>query len=112
MHSRLYTFLLLAISALVVVACTSNDGKVTSRAGSANRTAPSTEIVYPDGVRRITIPEFEEMMKNNTAVVIDVRNQESYDAEHIPGAKLIPESEIIARITELPHDKLIVTYCS
>lgn len=52
------------------------------------------------------------MLAKNEAVVIDVRNQASYDAGHIRGSKLIPEAEVVNHIDELPKDKLIVTYCS
>ena len=52
------------------------------------------------------------MMKDGTAVVIDVRNQASYDLGHIPGSRLIPAGEILNHIGELPRDKMIVTYCS
>ena len=51
-------------------------------------------------------------MKNNEAVVIDVRSQAAFDAGHIPGSKLIPSNEILNHINELPRDKMIVTYCS
>jgi rhodanese-related sulfurtransferase len=54
----------------------------------------------------------EAMVKEGTAVVIDVRTQDSYDIAHIPGAKLIPSGEILNHVNELPKDKLIITYCS
>jgi rhodanese-related sulfurtransferase len=52
------------------------------------------------------------MLARNEAVVIDVRNQASFDVGHIRGAKLIPEAEVVNHIDELPKNKLIVTYCS
>ena len=52
------------------------------------------------------------MMDNNEVAVIDVRNEASYNAGHIKGAKLIPEADILKHIDELPRDKTIVTYCS
>jgi hypothetical protein len=72
----------------------------------------ATATPYPDGARRVTIDEMESLVKEGKAVVIDVRSQDAYDAGHIPGAKSIPSSEIIARMNELPKDKLIITYCS
>lgn len=46
-------------------------------------------------------------------IILDVRSQEEYDAGHIPGAVLIPHTEIGHRAeTELPDkDQLILIYC-
>src|ERR1044072_9204986 len=63
------------------------------------------ETVYADGGRRVTIEELEDMLKEGTAVVIDVRNQAAYDTGHIPGSKLIPAGEILNHVNELPRDK-------
>jgi rhodanese-related sulfurtransferase len=63
-------------------------------------------------VRRITIREANELIKNGRAFVVDVRNQAAYDAGHIPGAKLIPVGEILNHVDEMPRDKTIITYCS
>ena len=65
-----------------------------------------------DGVRRITPDELREALKKGKAVLIDVRGAESYKAGHIKGARLIPANEIASRLSELPKDKLIATYCS
>ena len=56
--------------------------------------------------------ELKDMLAKNEAIVIDVRNEETYKVAHIRGAKLIPESEVVKRSDELPRSKLIVTYCS
>jgi predicted sulfurtransferase len=77
-----------------------------------HKTQLGPETTYADGARRVTIDELNELVKNNEAVVIDVRNQASYDAGHIPGAKLIPAGEIQNHLNELPRDKMIITYCS
>ena len=70
------------------------------------------ETVYADGARRVTIEEMEAMLKDGTAIVIDVRNQAAYDQGHIPGSRLIPAGEILNHTSELPRDKMIITYCS
>jgi rhodanese-related sulfurtransferase len=54
----------------------------------------------------------KDMLDRNEAVVIDVRNEATYNVAHIRGAKLIPEGEVANRSDELPKNKLIVTYCS
>ena len=94
------------VTAAILLSCNAKD-KVAS-----NKTQLGPETTYADGARRITIDELNALVKNNEAVVIDVRNQAAYDAGHIPGSKLIPSGEILNHINELPRDKMIVTYCS
>jgi predicted sulfurtransferase len=95
---------------LVLTACNSAEQKAGSSkpVAAANPAAQATS----DGVRRITPVELHDLLAKNQAVVIDVRNEASYNAGHIRGAKLIPEAEVANHSSELPKDKLIVTYCS
>ncbi len=65
-----------------------------------------------DEVRRISPAELREALQKGEAVLIDVRNEDSYNAGHIKGALLIPASEFGSRIKEVPKDKFIATYCS
>lgn len=74
--------------------------------------APATAPAPADGARRVTSAELKDLLERNEAVVIDVRNEASYNVAHIRGAKLIPEAEVVNHIDELPKNKLIVTYCS
>lgn len=48
---------------------------------------------------------------NDTLHVIDVRMPEDYAQGHIPGAVNIPLPEIIGKLSSIPKDKTIVTYC-
>jgi hypothetical protein len=91
----------------VMTACNSAD-KSTPK-GSSAATAPS---VHPDGVRRITVGELQDLLARNEAVVVDVRTEDAYKTSHIKGAKLIPVGEILNHTDELPKNKMIVTYCS
>lgn len=107
---RLFTFSIIGVAlAALLTAC--NLMQQGSQAQQAK--APTVSSTpYPDGARRVTIEELEKMMKDGSVFVVDVRSQDSYDAGHIPGAKLIPSGDILNHIKELPRDKLIVTYCS
>lgn len=104
--------LALAVLALgILTACNSAEWKHAQTSPVAP--APVTNAPPPsDGARRVTVAELKDLLDHDQAVVIDVRNQSSYDAAHIRGAKLIPEAEIINHLDELPRNKLIVTYCS
>jgi predicted sulfurtransferase len=106
---HIFSFLAVGmLGLLVLTACNSAEQSKTSplAAGSPATKTPA------DGVRRVTVTELKDLLAKNAAVVIDVRNQASYDAAHIKGAKLIPEADVLKHIDELPKDKLIVTYCS
>jgi 3-mercaptopyruvate sulfurtransferase SseA len=108
MRYKFVLLLLVLVTAAVLISCNAVD----QIAKNQNKTQLGPETTYADGARRITIDELDQLLKNNEAVVIDVRSQAAYDQGHIPGSKLIPSGEILNHISELPRDKMIVTYCS
>lgn len=63
---------------------------------------------------RISLEEFKGLLDSQADVIIvDVRDGESHDAGHIPGAiSMTYPDEIRARHHELPLDKTIILYCS
>jgi 3-mercaptopyruvate sulfurtransferase SseA len=79
----------------------------------ALRVAPSlAEVQASDDVRRVTPDEVRDLLKQNKAVLVDVRDKNTYNAGHIKGALSIPFGEIGERAKELPRDKMILAYCS
>jgi 3-mercaptopyruvate sulfurtransferase SseA len=113
MRAILLSLLMILTGVGVFVGCNSSDGKGTAAAQKEEKKGgQQVQTVYADGARRITIVEAQELIKKGQAFVVDVRNQESYDVGHIPGAKLIPSGEILNHLDELPKDKTIITYCS
>jgi 3-mercaptopyruvate sulfurtransferase SseA len=107
MRSTLY-FALIVAAVVIFAACNAVDKTANTKPAAL----PGSDTVYADGARRVTADELDTMMKSGQAIVVDVRNQASYDIGHIPGAKLIPAGEILNHVNELPRDKMIVTYCS
>lgn len=68
------------------------------------------EAVYVN----ITAQQAKEIMDSQEGyVILDTRTQEEYDAEHIPGAILIPYDEILEKAEGVLTDKdqLILVYC-
>jgi rhodanese-related sulfurtransferase len=68
------------------------------------------EVTYMN----ITAEEAKRIMDSEEGyIILDVRAQEEYDESHIPGATLIPHTEIEARAEEVLTDKdqLILVYC-
>jgi predicted sulfurtransferase len=98
------------LGALAQSGCNSAEQKNKSSAPVA--VASPTSANPSDNARRITVAEAKDALAKNEAVIIDVRNEASYNAGHVRGAKLIPVGEIANHLNELPKDKLIITYCS
>ena len=68
------------------------------------------EAVYMN----ITAQEAKAIMDSESGyIILDVRTQEEYDAGHIPGAILIPDTEVASKAESILTDKdqLILVYC-
>ena len=63
----------------------------------------------PPVVPEIDIEQLDQVRA--TAAVIDVRQPDEYDAGHVPGARLIPLSEVPARLGEVPTDGEVFVIC-
>ena len=62
----------------------------------------------------ITAEEAKQIMDSEEGyIILDVREQDEYDAGHIPGAILIPYTQIAEKAEEVLTDKnqLILVYC-
>ena len=82
-------------------------------------TAPPAAAVTPGppadplaAAPRISAAEAKKALVTGKAVLVDVRAENAYQAEHAKGAINIPVFEMYARFGELPRDKQIITYCT
>jgi predicted sulfurtransferase len=65
-----------------------------------------------DGARRISPADAHAAFDRGRAVIVDVRSIEAYRESHIKGALSIPLDELESRLSELPRNKTIITYCT
>lgn len=82
---------------------------------SAPPAEPAADDNYPtnpDAMPRVEVAEAAALREGGKAVILDVRDAASYERSHIAGALGIPLAELPKRLTELPHDKRILAYCS
>ena len=89
--------LILLLAAMILAACGQNE-KI------------KKEAVYMN----ITAEEAKILMESETGyIILDVREQDEYDAGHIPGAILIPYTQIEAEASKILTDKdqMILVYC-
>ncbi len=63
--------------------------------------------------RNLTAQEFEDFLKNEKAVILDVREGYEYAESHLEKAKLVPSSNFWAHFEELKLEKdaPIALYC-
>jgi|DewCreStandDraft_4_1066084.scaffolds.fasta_scaffold00288_31 rhodanese-related sulfurtransferase len=65
----------------------------------------------------ITLEQVWALSKDSSVIIIDARKPDAYNISHIDNAiNIYPyafqsESELVAKITSLPSDKLFVVYC-
>lgn len=50
-------------------------------------------------------------LRENGALMLDVRTVEEWNEAHIPGASLIPLDQLETRMSEVPTDVPVVIYC-
>ncbi len=55
--------------------------------------------------------ELKQMVEQEKATVIDVRDHEDYKEAHIPGAISIPKDELDKNLDKLSKDNVNVVYC-
>ena len=63
-------------------------------------------------VKRVLLEDAKAAYDAGTAVFLDVRDSDSYNVSHIPGALLIQVSDLTNRLSELKPSSWIITYCT
>jgi 3-mercaptopyruvate sulfurtransferase SseA len=64
------------------------------------------------GIQRVTLQNAKTAFDSKSALFLDVRDPDSYKADHIPGAVNIPLGELENRMNELDKNRWIITYCT
>jgi 3-mercaptopyruvate sulfurtransferase SseA len=105
------SFVIVIVTAVALLtACNSNDSSANNATSSdSNKFVTQTPA---DGVKRITVNELKAAVDKGAVLIIDTRGPEVYTQEHIKGSINILEANLDSRISGLPRDKMIVTYCS
>jgi rhodanese-related sulfurtransferase/rubrerythrin len=63
--------------------------------------------MFPDDAEK-----FMSQHEEGTYTLLDVRQPQEYEEEHLPGAKLIPLSELVDSLQGLKAEKPIIVYCA
>lgn len=63
-------------------------------------------------VERVSLMDAKAAFDAGSAVFLDVRDDSSYAISHIPGAVLIPITDLPTRVAELNPSTWIIPYCT
>lgn len=96
--------LLLAAAAILILANRPDENEPQAAA----TTAVDPVASYP----RITLEESKTAFDAGEAIFLDVRSEQEFAQAHIPGALLIPISELPERMGELDPQATYITYCT
>ena len=111
MENKKTWMLILAGLVLLAAGCSAADAQVEGT-GMAGPTAIPAAALTADDVRRITLANAKTLLENNEAVLYDVRSADQYQAQHAAGAISLPDSDVAARLNELPTDQALIFYCT
>jgi hypothetical protein len=110
-------FIILASLAFVLgigllASCASRDSVVSQTQRPSGQASQSPAAPPADNARRITVEELHKLYEKGEVVIIDTRSEMAYKESRIKGAILVPVGDVAAKADELPHNKMIVAYCT
>lgn len=59
----------------------------------------------------ISVEQFAAARAGGPVALVDVRQPEEYEAAHVPGARLIPLNDVVARTGEVPTTGPVYVIC-
>lgn len=88
-------------------------GKTQEPAAPAPEPDPELAVIPDTAVPEISARELQTRLDSpEPPFVVDVREPYEWSDGGVPGAVQMPVNSIPGRLAELPHDRVIVTYCS
>ncbi len=60
---------------------------------------------------RINSTEAKELLDNEDAIVIDVRNRDEWEEGHVTGAMWLPVEDVIPRFDDIPKEGKLLFIC-
>ncbi|HUF12285.1 MAG TPA: rhodanese-like domain-containing protein [Longimicrobiales bacterium] len=64
-----------------------------------------------DSGAEIALERLEQVLRDGSAMVLDVRGRSEWEAGHLPGVENIPVGHLVDRLAEIPRDRPVVVHC-
>ncbi len=106
MNSRIYRLALVLV--LVVSGLIGCAPRTQSPAPQAPAASPTVALKLGADVN---VDQVHALYQQGAVVIVDVREVDEYEAGHIPGALLIPLSELEKRVKDVPRDAEVILVC-
>jgi rhodanese-related sulfurtransferase len=97
--------------ALVLAGCGAPAAPAAAPAAPAAENAQAATTDLATLPRDVDVQTAASLKERPDVVILDVREQNEWDAGHIPGALFIPMNDVPARIKEIPTDKTVIVQC-
>lgn len=116
MHKTKLLFIMVLVNAAIFLGCTAQQTSPSNAPASSG--TPLVKLPREEdhaalaAVPRISVAEAEALVKKGEAILLDARQESAYRIAHIKGAISMPEAQIPNRVSMLPRDKKIITYCT
>lgn len=111
MRNKLFPLILMLLGGALIIGAVAFIFVISDQNSVPELVQPPEGDNYPD-ILRVSVQEAREALEDGSAIFLDVRSSESFEAGHIPGAISMPIDEISERINELPSNAWIITYCA
>ena len=105
--------LVVALLAILILAGCSAPASAPAAAPAAAQPA-ATEAPTIDVAslpRDVDVQTTAALREQPDVMILDVREQDEWDAGHIPGAVFMPMGQVPDRMSEIPKDKTVIVQC-
>jgi phage shock protein E len=105
--------LIVALLAIVILAGCSAPAAAPAAPAAAEQGA-SAQVKTIDVAslpRDVDVQTAAALREQPDVMILDVREQDEWDAGHIPGAVFMPMGEVPNRLSEIPTDKTVIVQC-
>jgi rhodanese-related sulfurtransferase len=105
--------LMVAVLAILILAGCSASAAAPATPAATERAAaePAKSIDVASLPRDVDVQMAAALREQPDVMILDVREQDEWDAGHIPGAVFMPMGEVPNRLSEIPADKTVIVQC-
>ena len=104
--------LIVALLAILILAgCSAPAAPAAAQPAAQPAAAEAKTIDVATLPRDVDVQTTAALREQPDVMILDVREQDEWDAGHIPGAVFMPMGQVPDRLSEIPKDKTVIVQC-